>query len=104
MTRMNAKRIDRSWRVFASIENAEQDRCVDLFSRPDGNCGFEEFRRDPEDAGDWTAVQYYAALAFPSRREALAEAVRSVIWLREALEESELVKQLLASPRTGRPA
>jgi len=27
------------------------DRCVDVFARPDGTFGFEEFRRDPEDMG-----------------------------------------------------
>ncbi len=46
-----SKRIDKSWLVFISIENFEHDRCVDLFSRPDGSYGFEEFRRDVEDGG-----------------------------------------------------
>jgi hypothetical protein len=52
-----SERIDKSWLVFVSIENFEHDRCVDLFSRPDGSYGFEEFRRDVEDRGDWTPVQ-----------------------------------------------
>ena len=47
-----SKRIDKSWLVFVSIENFEHDRCVDLFSRPDGSYGFEEFRRDVEDRGE----------------------------------------------------
>ena len=34
-------RIDKSWLVLESIENAEHDRCVDLFRRPDGSFGFE---------------------------------------------------------------
>jgi hypothetical protein len=53
-----AKRIDKSWIIFDSIENDEHNRCVDLFERPDGTFGFEEFRRDVEDAGGWTPVQY----------------------------------------------
>ncbi|MEP7171919.1 MAG: hypothetical protein ABI705_00385 [Aestuariivirga sp.] len=44
-------RIDKSWLVFISNENIEHDRCVDLFERSDGTCGFEEFRRDVEDCG-----------------------------------------------------
>ena len=48
-------RIDKSWLVFLSIENFDHDRCVDLFSRPDGTHGFEEFRRDAEDRGAWDA-------------------------------------------------
>ena len=55
-----SKRIDKSWLVFISIENVEHDRCVDLFSRPDGTCGFEEFRRDAEDRGAWTPVSYFS--------------------------------------------
>ena len=55
-----SQRIDKSWLVFLSIENFEHDRCVDLFSRPDGTHGFEEFRRDAEDRGAWTPVQYYS--------------------------------------------
>jgi hypothetical protein len=53
-----SKRIDKSWLVFTSIENFDHDKCVDLFSRPDGSFGFEEFRRDPEDRGEWTPVKY----------------------------------------------
>lgn len=61
-----SRRIDPSWVVLASIENAESDRCVDVFRRPDGSFGFEEFRRDPEDAGAWTPVAYFAGPApFP---------------------------------------
>ena len=67
--------------MLASIENAEHDRCIDLFRRPDGTYGFEEFRRDPEDAGAWTPVRFYAGKRFASKDEALAEAKRMVVWL-----------------------
>jgi hypothetical protein len=80
-----SKRIDRSWLVFRSIENAEHDRCVDLFARPDGTYGFEEFRRDPEDRGEWTPVRFYSGEVFASREAALAAATRHVAWLPEAL-------------------
>jgi hypothetical protein len=58
--------IDKSWVVFASIENFEHDRCVDLFFRTDKTYGFEEFRRDPEDRGEWTPVQFYSGLVYRS--------------------------------------
>ncbi len=45
-----SQRIDKSWTVFVSVEH-EDNRCVYFFSRPDGNFGFEEFRRDMEDGG-----------------------------------------------------
>ena len=76
-------RIPREWLVYNSIENDQHDRCVDLFERPDKTCGFEEFRRDVEDAGTWTPVQYYGYAVYPSREAALTAAIKAVRWLAE---------------------
>ncbi|MEI7874129.1 MAG: hypothetical protein WCK95_18505 [Alphaproteobacteria bacterium] len=78
-------RIDKSWVVVDSIENGQHDRCVDLFRRPDGSFGFEEFRRDVEDAGAWTPVAYYSRVAYASNEAALDAAVARVVWLGEAV-------------------
>ncbi len=83
VARPMSKRIDRSWLVFISIENFERNRCVDLFSRPDGSYGFEEFRPDVEDRGEWTPVQYYSAAIYTSKEATLAAAMQSVAWLAE---------------------
>ncbi len=91
-----SKRIDKSWLVFISIENFEHDRCVDFFSRPDGSCGFEEFRRDVEDEGEWTPVQYYSGSTFVSREAALAAAMQSVRWLADAIKQSPSAQRLLS--------
>lgn len=76
-----SKRLDPSWVVVESIENAQHDRCVDVFARLDGSFGFEEFRRDPEDAGAWTPVSYFSGLRCASKGEALTQAARQVAWL-----------------------
>jgi hypothetical protein len=76
-----SKRIDKSWIVFVSVENPERDRCVDFFSRVDGSYGFEEFRRDVEDGGQWTPVQYYSGMTYLSPTDALDSAERCVHWL-----------------------
>jgi hypothetical protein len=60
-------RLDPSWVVMDSIENPQHDRCVDIFMRPDGSIGFEEFRRDAEDAGAWTPVSYFCGLRYGSK-------------------------------------
>jgi hypothetical protein len=83
-----SKRIDRSWLVFVSVENAEHDRCVDFFSRPDGSYGFEEFRRDVEDAGQWTPVQYYSGVSYASPAGVLDTAERCVPWLADILKQN----------------
>ena len=80
-----SRRIDKLWVVFASVENDEQEKCVDIFYRPDGSFGFEEFRRDVEDAGDWTPLGYYSASAYPSSAAAYAAADITVPWLADIL-------------------
>jgi hypothetical protein len=80
-----SKRIDATWIVVASIENVGHDRCVDLFRRPNGTYGFEEFRRDVEDAGAWTPVAYFSHASWPSQDAATAAAIRAVPWLPAAL-------------------
>jgi hypothetical protein len=76
-----SRRIDPSWLVFDSVENDAHDRCVDLFSRPDGSFGFEEFRRDVEDQGNWTPVSYFSGRSFASRDAAWRAALSAVRWL-----------------------
>ena len=80
-------RLDPSWQVLASPSTPAVDRCVDVFRRPDGTYGFEEFRRDPEDMGAWTPVAYYSAREFPTETDAVAAARDAVPWLASVLDE-----------------
>jgi hypothetical protein len=64
-----------------SFENFDGSRCVDIFRRPDGTFGFEEFRRDPEDAGLWTPVSYFSGKDFKTKEHAIAAAESAVTWL-----------------------
>ena len=70
--------------MFASLEDTDHTRCVDLFRRPDASFGFEEFRRDVEDQGAWTPVAHYSGAAFPSREAAEDAALGTVGWLTPA--------------------
>jgi hypothetical protein len=81
-----SSRLDKSWKVLASPSTTSVDRCVDIFLRPDGTFGFEEFRRDPEDSGAWTPVTYYSAQEYDTEAEALAAARVRVPWLGEVLD------------------
>ncbi len=74
-------RLDKSWIVFASHQIPRTDRCVDLFSRPDGTFGFEEFRQDPEDLGAWTPIRYFSDHEYPTAEAALTAAKKAVPWL-----------------------
>jgi hypothetical protein len=79
-------RLDPTWRVVASPSTPAVDRCVDIFSRPDGTFGFEEFRRDPEDMGAWTPIAYYSERKFQSEADAVAAARAAVHWLAAVLD------------------
>jgi hypothetical protein len=76
-----SSRLDKSWRVLTSHQTPEGDRCVDVFWRPDGSFGFEEFRKDPEDMGAWTPVAYFSGRAFTTEDAARAAAKHVVPWL-----------------------
>jgi hypothetical protein len=76
-----SSRLDPSWTVLASHQTPAADRCVDVFARPDGTFGFEEFRRDPEDMGAWTPVSYFSHREYGSAESALGAAVGAVPWL-----------------------
>jgi hypothetical protein len=80
-----SSRLDKSWKVVVSHQNAEADRCVDVFSRPEGTFGFEEFRRDPEDMGAWTPISYFSGREYPTEGDALNGALQAVPWLRPLL-------------------
>lgn len=70
--------------MFVSVENAEHNKCVDFFFRPNGTFGFEEFRRDIEDRGQWTPIDYYSGVRYSSSTDALVDAERRVPWLADA--------------------
>jgi hypothetical protein len=81
-----SSRLDKSWRVLASPSTPSVDRCVDIFVRPDGTFGFEEFRRDPEDMGTWTPIAYYSAQEFIAQQDAIEAAREVVPWLADVLD------------------
>lgn len=88
-----SKRIDQSWVVFASIENETHDRCVDIFFRPDSTFGFEEFRRNVEDAGAWTPVQFYSGKAYATVDDAYHAAETMVRWLDDVLRANPALRK-----------
>ncbi len=68
-------------KVLRSIETPDGGRCVDLFVRPDGTYGFEEYRRDSEDGRGWFPIGFYSKETFFIEQEALDAALMSIPWL-----------------------
>lgn len=74
-------------KVIRSINLDGETICVDVFLRPDGTYGFDEFRRDPEDGRGWYSIGHHGHETFNDFDEALAQARRTVSWLNDALTE-----------------
>ena len=72
-----------------SFNLAGDARCVDIFGRPDGSFGFDEYRRDPEDPKGWYQTGFFDEEKFSTQQEALDAAKRSVTWLHATIDESQ---------------
>ena len=70
-------------RVLRSINSEDASRCVDIFLRPEGTTGFEEFRRDVEDGRGWFPVGGHSGRTFNDESAALEAALAEVVWLRQ---------------------
>jgi hypothetical protein len=83
-----SSRLDPSWSVLASHQTADASRCVDIFSRPDGTFGFEEFRRDPEDMGAWTPIRYFSGREYATEAGAIEAARHAVPWVSPVIDSA----------------
>ena len=72
-------------KVMKSINGHDSSICVDLFRRPDGTFGFEEYRRDLEDARGWFPIGFHSTRVFNDQAEALTAAKLEIAWLSEML-------------------
>jgi len=70
-------------KVTDSIETPGGDRCVDIFYRPDGSWGFEEYRRDTEDGTGWFQIGFHREKRFQTQAEAKQAALECVTWFRD---------------------
>ena len=71
-------------KVLRSINTPDGGRCVDIFQRPEGTFGFEEFRRDVEDPGGWFAIGGHGDRSFATAEDAFEQALAAVSWLKDA--------------------
>ncbi|NQU59563.1 MAG: hypothetical protein HQ512_00365 [Rhodospirillales bacterium] len=72
-------------KVLKSINTPDGGRCVDIYRRPDATFGFEEFRRDTEDARGWFPIGHHAGLIFETQEAAFTQAKAKVPWLADVI-------------------
>lgn len=68
-------------KVIQSVNLDGELICADIFQRPDGSFGFDEFRRDPEDGRGWYSIGHYGGQVFDSAETAIAAAKEQIHWL-----------------------
>ncbi len=81
-------------KVMQSINLYSDYICVDIFLRPDGTYGFDEFRRDPEDLSGWYSIGYFSDQVFDSADAAVHKAKASVHWLSDQMNRSSFIGYL----------
>jgi hypothetical protein len=69
--------------VVTTLHNESGDRCVKVIRHAEGRFGFQEFRKDPEDAGGWTLVSDARGSIHATEGHAQAAARAGVGWLRD---------------------
>ena len=74
--------------VIHSYNLDGDSQCVDIFRRPDGTYGFEEYRRDPEDGRGWFAIGNYSLRSFDGEPDAVASARTSISWLASVVDKA----------------
>jgi hypothetical protein len=67
--------------VMATLHSDDAHRCVKIIKGSDGTFGYQEFRRDPEDAGGWTLVRENPPGSYATQVQAVAAAKDEVAWL-----------------------
>jgi len=67
--------------IVRSINLEGEMICVDIFQRPDGTYGFDEFRRDPEDTRGWYSIGHFNDQVFMDANGALDAARQAIGWL-----------------------
>jgi hypothetical protein len=68
-------------RVIDSIETPDGGRCVDIFLRPDGNYGFEIYRRDVELLTGWFPIGSNIDTTFLTEHSARQAAYDAAPWI-----------------------
>ena len=66
--------------VAHSVDNQEQNRCVDIIQDLNGKFRFQEWRREPEDIYGWFLVLDSLPKTYPTAIEAIGAAKQTIAW------------------------
>ena len=73
--------------VVRCFDNPWDGLCVDIFHRPDGTFGYQEYRRDHETGEGWFPIGDHAAAHCQTQADAVNLARARIVWLNEHIGE-----------------
>ena len=68
--------------VINSINNDNNNLCIDFFIRNNKTFGYQEYRKDPENISEWYRVGNYDYKVFSNKDDAYHDAKKTIVWFK----------------------
>ena len=68
--------------VINSINNDNNNLCIDFFIRKNKTFGYQEYRKDPENISEWYRIGYYDYKVFLNKDDAYHDAKKTIVWFK----------------------
>ena len=68
--------------VINSINNDNNNLCVDFFIRNNKTCSYQEYRKDPENTSEWYRIGNYDYKVFSNKDDAYNDAKKTIVWFK----------------------
>ena len=68
--------------VINSINNDNNNLCIDFFIRKNKTFGYQEYRKDSENISEWYRIGNYDYKVFFSKDDAYHDAKKTIVWFK----------------------
>ena len=68
--------------VINSINNDDNNLCIDFFIRNNNTFGYQEYRKDPENTSEWYRIGNYDYKVFSNKDDAYNDAKKTIVWFK----------------------
>ena len=68
--------------VINSINNDNNNLCIDFFIRKNKTFGYQEYRKDPENISGWYRIGNYDYKVFYNKDDAYHDAKKTIVWFK----------------------
>ena len=68
--------------VINSINNDNNNLCIDFFIRKNKTLCYQEYRKDPENFSEWCRIGNYDYKVFLNKDDAYHDAKKTIVWFK----------------------